>query len=283
MDCSGLFRGALATRVRRSLLTLVVLIVSAASAFAETAPVKPKFGPLATSIQQSRDYFRTHDAPDYWALSPYYVPQISGSACSVATIAIMMNVMLGLPAWGPETLVSQQSLLEKVDSKQWAEKSAQDGEGLTFEEFKTYVALSLEAYGLKADLETFKPADGGEATLARLRALLVENEGSDDDIVLLYFNQGAVTGDWDGPHISPLGAYDIDRRRVLIMDVDRQFYIPYWTDDETLLDAMLRPAPAEQGVLAGETGGLIRVTAHRGTAHEVVRGSEPERRSRARQ
>ena len=40
------------------------------------------------------------------------------------------------------------------------------------------------------------------------------------------------------------------------MDVDRQFYIPYWTSDETLLDALLRPTPGSQGKLGGETGGI---------------------------
>jgi hypothetical protein len=43
------------------------------------------------------------------------------------------------------------------------------------------------------------------------------------------------------------------------MDVDRQWYIPYWSSDEKLLAAMLRPAPANMGVLAGQTGGLVRV------------------------
>jgi hypothetical protein len=51
---------------------------------------------------------------------------------------------------------------------------------------------------------------------------------------------------------------------VLIMDVDRQWYGPYWTSDETLLDAMLRPVPPEHGILAGETGGVVRVTIRRG-------------------
>jgi hypothetical protein len=37
-------------------------------------------------------------------------------------------------------------------------------------------------------------------------------------------------------------------------------YIPYWSSDEALLDAMLRAAPFERGRLAGETGGLVRVT-----------------------
>ena len=71
--------------------------------------------------------------------------------------------------------------------------------------------------------------------------------------------QGVLTGDWDGPHISPIATYDVDLRHVLIMDVDRQWYIPYWSSDEKLLAAMLRPAPANMGVLAGQTGGLVRV------------------------
>ena len=58
--------------------------------------------------------------------------------------------------------------------------------------------------------------------------------------MLAYFNQGVLTGDWDGPHISPIGAYDGSAREVLIMDVDREWYVPYWSPDEKLLEAMLQ-------------------------------------------
>ena len=44
---------------------------------------------------------------------------------------------------------------------------------------------------------------------------------------------------------------------MLIMDVDREWYVPCWSPDERLLDAMLRPALPEHGPLAGETGGLV--------------------------
>ena len=274
-------RNAFAAHVRRALLGLAVLLASAAFGHADDdTPVKPKFGPDAITIQQSHYYFRAHDAPDYWALSPYYVPQLTGSGCTVASIATLMNVVLGLPPLGSDKLVTQESLLAKVGSQDWVDKSGQGGDGLTFEEFKTYVMLSLEAYGVKADVEIFKPEDTTDATLARLRTLLTENESTDDDIVLTYFNQGVVTGDWDGPHVSPLGAYDSENRRVLIMDVDRQFYIPYWTTDEKLLEAMLRPSPADQGALAGETGGLVRVTVYRGAAREDARTGMPDARSR---
>jgi hypothetical protein len=34
-------------------------------------------------------------------------------------------------------------------------------------------------------------------------------------------------------------------------------YIPYWSPDQKLLEAMLKPTPAAYGPLAGETGGLV--------------------------
>ena len=105
-----------------------------------------------------------------------------------------------------------------------------------------------------------RPHDGSAAALAQLKRMLIENEASDRDIVLVYFNQGVLTGDWDGPHISPIAAYDADRGEVLIMDVDRQWYIPYWSSEEALFGAMLRAAPFERGRLAGETGGRVGVT-----------------------
>jgi hypothetical protein len=193
-------------------------------------------------------------------LSPYYVPQATGSACSLAAVAMLVNALRGLPAHAAEPLVTQQALLEAVASKEWAEATAERGSGVRWDEFEKYLRLSLQAFKLEAELEILRTRDASAATLMQLKRILLENEASDRDIVLIYFDQGVLTADWDGPHISPLAAYDADRERVLIMDVDRQWYIPYWSSDEALLAAMVRPAPFERGRLAGETGGLIRVT-----------------------
>lgn len=239
----------------------------AQSPSAETA--KPKLGPHATPIQQSHEYLRTHEAPDYWALSPFYVPQVTSSACSLATIATLINALRGLPPLGEDKLVTQEALREAVGREDWARKTDENGEGVTWQEFQTFLRLGLKVYEVEADVEAFKPNDASAATLAELRRLLAANENSADDIVLVYFNQGVVTGDWDGPHISPVAAYEAGRGRVLIMDVDRLWYGPYWTTDERLLEAMLRPAPPTQGALAGESGGLIRVTRRRGPSPDA--------------
>jgi Phytochelatin synthase len=119
------------------------------------------------------------------------------------------------------------------------------GSGETFAEFISVVNKSLAAFRLQDHVvEIVRPVDGSPETLASLRHTLSANEASDQDIVLVYFDQGVLTGDWDGPHISPIAAYDEETHQVLIMDVDREWYVPYWTSDTKLLEAMRRPAPA---------------------------------------
>jgi hypothetical protein len=220
---------------------------------------KLKFGPDAVSIERSHAYLQRHAAPDYWRLSPYYMPQETDSGCSLAAVTMLLNALRGLPALDKDQLVTQDGVLRAVASRRWARQTAQGGSGVTFAALSRYLRLSLDAFHLDADIEVLKPADRSAATLDRLRRMLAANERTDRDIILAYFNQGVLTGSWDGPHISPIGAYDAARGDVLIMDVDRRWYIPYWASDKKVLEAMLRPAPANQGTLAGETGGLVRV------------------------
>jgi hypothetical protein len=169
-----------------------------------------------------------------------------------------INFILGLPVGAQEPIVTQPLVLAKIADAGWASEVAAGGSGVTFGEFVSVVNESLAIFRLRDYIvETIRPVDDTPGTLAMLRLTLATNEASDQDIVLVYFNQGVLTGDWDEPHISPIAAYDQEAGQVLIMDVDREWYVPYWTADTKLLEAMLRPAPAEHGPLAGETGGLV--------------------------
>jgi hypothetical protein len=245
--------------MRRPILLLAV-VLAAVAAPAAAFEGKPKLGPDAVPILEQNAYLRAAPAPDYWKLSAFYVPQFTSSACSVASVTMAVNFARGLPAAAEEPIVTQTALLEAVGDKTWADKGAEGGDGVTFEEFVSVLEDSLRSHGMDGHaLEVIRPTDASAASLAEVRRALAANEASGDDLILMYFNQGVLTGDWDGPHISPIGAYDPETRRVLVMDVDREWYAPYWSTDERLLAAMLRPAPADQGPLAGETGGLVRV------------------------
>lgn len=231
---------------------------------AATAPAraqedrKPKFGPDAVPITRSAEYLRSATAPDYWALSPYYVPQTTNASCSLASVTMMLNALRGLPALASDRLVTGRQLLDRLDDDHWRAATADDGEGISFGELERYVRRSLAAYGIEAEVEVWRPRDASPATLAELRRILTENERSADDIILLAFDQGTLTGDVGLGHIAPLGAYDPATRRALVMDPDRLWYVPYWTGDDRLLDAMLKPDRADP-----EGSGLIRVRARR--------------------
>lgn len=244
--------------MRRLLVPLLTVVLAVAAAPTAAFEGKPKLGPDAVPILQENAYVRAAPAPDYWKLSAFYVPQFTSSACSVASVAMAVNFARGLPAEAEEPIVTQTALLEAVGDEAWADKGAEGGDGVTFAEFVAALEDSLRSYGIEDHaLEVIRPADASPSSLAEVRRALAANEASEADLILMYFNQGVLTGDWDGPHISPIGAYDQGARQVLIMDVDREWYVPYWSPDEKLLEAMLRPAPAEHGPLAGETGGLV--------------------------
>lgn len=221
---------------------------------------QPKFGPYAVPLFQQTDFFRSANssAKDYWKLSQFYLPQQTSSACSLASAAMAVNFLRGIPKFSDQTLITQNELLQTVFTGNWGDKVAEGGDGVTFDELVQVVRRSLRQYGRNDyTVEIIRPSDDGAASLAMIRQALSANERSGNDLIVAYFNQGVLTSDWDGPHVSPIGAYDEGRRSVLIMDVDRDWYPPYWSSDAKLLEALLRPAPPEQFPLDGQVGGLL--------------------------
>ncbi len=97
---------------------------------------------------------------------------------------------------------------------------------------RTIFALLL-AFSVPAGAQTAQ-------SLEAFRKALAGNERDPNDIMLLHFTQDTLTG---APgrvyaHVSPVGAYDEKTHRVLIMDVDREWYEPYWAADTQVFSAM---------------------------------------------
>ena len=249
--------------VRRfSMCGLTALILAAAlPAHAEEEEDYPKLGPNAVSMTDDYGYLRSADAPDYWAFSPFTKPQFTTSACGIASVTAAINGLMGVPEMASQTIMTQPDLLELTGNADWINVSAEGGDGVKFQQLVDFTNEALAAVGLDRSVMQFSPTAATDMARKQLVDLLAENEASADDAIMIYFNQGVVTGDWDGPHVALVGAYDSATDRVLILEVDQEWYIPYWTSVDVLLEAMVKPTSAEHGVLEGETGGVVMIRA----------------------
>lgn len=244
-------------------LPVVLAVVVAATGVSAPVAAKPKLGPDATPITSDNAYLRTAPAPDYWAFEPYNKPQFTGSACSVASVTMALNGLRGLPKKNTSKIPTQPAVLKKVGNKSWTDRSAEGGSGVTFKQLRRYTRQTLDAYSVDASIFAFHPKAADDQALTRTREILAANEASADSVALIYFNQGVLTGDWNGPHVSVIGAYDAATDRVLVLDVDQNWYIPYWSPVSALVDSFVKPAPQSMGVLAGQTGGIVSITKDR--------------------
>ena len=76
------------------------------------------------------------------------------------------------------------------------------------------------------------------SALEQLRAALRANEASAGDWLLLNFLAESFVGSGAYGHIAPVGAYDAEAQRVLVLDPDREWYEPFWLPDEDALRGM---------------------------------------------
>lgn len=231
------------------------------SAQAQDADDYAKLGPNAISIATDIAYLRTSPAPDYWAFAPFTKPQFTTSACSIASVTAAINGIKGQPEWASQTILRQPELLELAGNAEWSALSAEGGDGVKFQQLVDFTSLALGATDLDRTTSVFHPKAADEEALAEMIAMLAANEATADNAILVYYNQGVVTGDWDGPHIALIGAYDAAKQSVLILEVDQEWYIPYWTPVDVLLAAIVKPTSDEHGPLEGETGGFVMINA----------------------
>ncbi|MGE5504374.1 MAG: phytochelatin synthase family protein [Actinomycetota bacterium] len=186
--------------------------------------------------------------PPAQLLQTVYVTQATPSACSLASVTMVVNALRRGAGQPP---VTQAEVLGAVGDPEWSRATAMDGDGVSFAALQRYLRQALERYGFgTATMAVFQPADDSAASLAALRRVLA----SDGAIELAAFDQGTLTGSEHVGHVSPLGPYDPAGRRLLVLDVDPEQPAPYWASDTALLAALVRPDPTDP------TGnGVIRV------------------------
>jgi hypothetical protein len=180
------------------------------------------------------------------------VGQSNAYACSAAALAVVLNAIdrTRPDLAASDTNFSQEKMVDEVKAARWKERVTAGGEGrhgLTLAELAEVAAGALKACGIGNWTVASRSFEGtGPGELAALRAILTANEASADDFVIIHFLQDKLTDDPCGPypHISPVGAFDAASDRVLVLDVDRDYYSPYWVGLERLLLALNASTPA---------------------------------------
>jgi len=236
-------RGWIASILAGSLLGLL-LVSQAAIAQENGGTALPKYGPRAVRLYHSREYVRRFDAPDFWAMMPYYVSQFNERSCSVASATMVLNAIRATQELTTQDeLITQESLLDVVASSNWKKSVGHVGGGVSIEELGRYLRVAIDAYDLgdyTVDAVRLNPNHTNHAE--HIRRVLKENERSADDLLIVFFWQSELTDDPEGAtgHVAPIAAYDEENDRVLVFDPDRQWYEPYWVTVDTLTAGMAK-------------------------------------------
>ena len=169
--------------------------------------------------------------------------------CGVASMVMVLNA-LGVPApttpeYRPYHTFTQDNLLnEETDAILPRDVLAH--QGMTLDQLGDLVALHHPV-----TVEVHHAAEGG---LDAFRAAARDYLAHDDRFVIVNYLRKAIQQETGG-HISPLGAYDAETDRFLILDVARYKYPPVWVKASDLFDAM----NTVDAVNAGRTRGYVLI------------------------
>jgi hypothetical protein len=234
---------------------LSLFVVSFLLAFTN-AWALPKYGPNAEPLASGAglEYFKSHKAPDFWALVSYYLPQESDSGCSAANFAMVLNAARDVGKMSSsDKLVTIHSLLEKyTDPRYSAAMSGKisleklDHSIVSNANLAKVLQAALKSSGAAMPTTHVDAVAVDEKNLDKSKAAfhdaLVQNEKSADDFIVISFVQGILTGDPEGgAHVATIGAYDEKRKSVLIFDPDREWYGPYWSPESKVFEAIADP------------------------------------------
>lgn len=229
-------------RIWKSKIQAGVILMGLWGAITAHGADRPKYGPKTTPLRQDHAYVQKNAAPDFWALIPYAQAQRDGRSCSLAVFATTINSLRARrPMTADDKFVGQGELLDQVDHAGWNRMFKQKGKTASLQEFAQIAEKALQLYGIKGKKVEWRHVDkADDKAIAEIREMLVKNEKSADDLILVNALQSELTADPEGAvgHVLNVGAYDAARDRVLLIDPDREYYEPYWVDLKMLVQGM---------------------------------------------
>jgi hypothetical protein len=192
-------------------------------------PLPPELVPLDS--EEGRTLLLESKANrDYFTLSAQFLTQRNQAFCGVASTVMVLN---SLPIAAPE-------LAELKPFRAFTEANVFSPElGPLNAQFVGKGGLTLEQLGAllrgnHAEAVLHYAEDGG---LDAFRAEVKQNLATAGDFILVDFLRGELGQDL-GAHWSPIAAFHEGSDRILVLDVARFRYPPYWVKTEALFRAM---------------------------------------------
>ncbi|MBW2368615.1 MAG: phytochelatin synthase [Deltaproteobacteria bacterium] len=180
-------------------------------------------------------------------LLDHYVIQFNSAACSVASVATVLNTARSLTQKAEKAVpLTQTDILNAVQVVEWKDRITPSGNksrrGLPLAELGIAVENGFAQYQIPCDsVETvllLKHPSNLADEKEKLKNRLIAFEKSGACFIIAHFNQGIFIKSLHIPHISPVGAYHIADNKVLVLDVDREGPGPYWLSFEKFFEGL---------------------------------------------
>ena len=211
----------------------------------------------ATSTEGKQLLATTSARTDYDELLPYFVSQGRRGFCGVASGSIVINALLR-----PQPQLTQTMFFTPEVSAVRSDIAVTFG-GLTLSQ----LAAIIRAHGLNVQV-----VHAAQGSLESFRKVASATLAEPFEFLIVNYDRTTLKQEGAG-HISPVGAYNAESDRLLVLDVAAQKYPYTWVPAQELWDAMNTVDPA-----SGETRGFLLVRA--GGAQRAVPGDAPASRER---
>jgi len=185
--------------------------------------------------------------PVFQALRSGFVTQFNEAACSVASIATVLNAAKSLCDLKSDfKVITQEEILLKVDAVNWAARISPEGyqnkRGLPIDKLGIVTKSALNAYDIPyASIVTVPLADHA-LNINELKKKLFERLAgfgrNSHCFLIAHFNQGIFLKGLHLPHISPIGCVDMAKEMILVLDVDPHVPEPYWVSFDTFFKGL---------------------------------------------
>ncbi|SNS98553.1 phytochelatin synthase family protein [Tropicimonas sediminicola] len=217
---------------RLTAIAVTAFAAALSTAQAETLPLPQSIISLSTP-EGAALLIEAEASTDYFPLSIHFTTQDNPAYCGPASIAMVLNALeiprpasdmtLGLGMFDQENIFTPAAEAVKP-----AEAIVNPPYGMTLDE----VGGVLAAHDLAVEV-----VHASESDLDTFRQTAITQLADDEHFILVNYLRSAIEQETGG-HISPLGAYDADTDRFLILDVSRYKYPPIWVEAAALFDAM---------------------------------------------